>query len=66
MIATCIHCSRTVNPVTSVSSVIPPGIAGGIGFTFAPWLNCAKFCNTIDIPIALISGASRKLPRNGL
>ena len=44
---------------------MPPGTSGAIGFTRAPWLICAKFCSTMDMPMALISGASRKLPRNG-
>ena len=44
---------------------MPPGTSGAIGFTFAPCAIWVKFCNTSDMPIALISGASRNEPRNG-
>ena len=44
---------------------MPPGMNWGIGLTRAPWLTCTKFCSTIDMPIALISGANRNDPRSG-
>ncbi len=62
--AICIHDSCTAKP-SVVISAMPPGMTAAIGFTRAPWLTCAKFCSTIDMPMALISGASRNEPRSG-
>ena len=38
---------------------------GCIGLTRAPCVIWTKFCKVIDIPIAVINGASRKDPRSG-
>jgi hypothetical protein len=46
--------------------LMPPVICGGSGLTRAPWVTCTKFCSVIDMPIAVINGASRKEPRSGL
>ena len=39
--------------------VYPPVIRLCSGLTRAPCTVCTKFCNAIDMPIAVISGASR-------
>ena len=56
--------SCTAKPSARISST-PPATIGSIGFTRAPWLTWTKFCSTMDMPMALISGARRKLPRSG-
>ena len=43
----------------------PPLMIGCSGFTRAPCDTCTKFCRTIDMPIAVMSGASRNEPRSG-
>ena len=43
-----------------------PVIIGWIAFVLAPCATCTKFCKTIDIPKAEISGANLKEPLNGL
>ena len=40
-------------------------MTASIGLTLAPWLTWTKFCSVIDMPMALISGASRNEPRSG-
>ncbi len=62
--ATCIQESCTAKPPVSMSCT-PPGSSASIGLTLAPWLTWTKFCSTIDMPMALISGASRNEPRSG-
>ena len=62
--AICIQDSCTAKPPRSMNWM-PPGITGGIGLTRAPWLTWTKFCSVIDMPMALISGASRNEPRSG-
>ena len=62
--AICIQESCTAKPSCSISFT-PPGSSAGIGLTRAPWLTWTKFCSTIDMPMALISGARRNDPRSG-
>jgi hypothetical protein len=40
-------------------------IIGGIGLLRGPCVTCTKFDSAIDMPIAVISGASRNDPRKG-
>ena len=56
--------SWTAKPPVSLS-VKPPVMIGGRGLTRAPWTIWTRFWRTIDMPIAVISGASRNEPRSG-
>ena len=53
---------RSVEPSMSGT---PPVMIGCSGFTRAPCVICTKFCSTIDMPMAVMSGARRKEPRSG-
>ena len=43
----------------------PPVTTGGSGLTRAPWATWMKFCKMMDMPMAVMRGASRNDSRSG-